>query len=537
MRKLLAVFLLACFPLFAEDLVWFSGCETGDVNASFIGISGGVCNTTRVLNGTYSNDLPSGQVKTPDLGAMAELWVRADCNIDVLPTSVTETTWVIQDSGASPIATLTTLTDSTLDLEGSASSTALSADTWHQIELHYKKGTGSNAEHHLWIDGTPEVTITNDGATADAHFVEFQQFNEESGSTFCDNYAVSTTGRIGDGHSLALRPDADASPDLFESFSAGSTTWTEVDDEPTTDGTGARAPTSGGPPVNQEWGVTTTTIGTINAVQVVARASQGGGGGGTETTRPTSINDASGYTTCTVDLIDDDPDAEGGDWCNVADASNVTTSVDVAMGDPTADPSSGAGDQEMRVCLRKTSQSTAPTCVVDVIEGNTVRVNDILTQVVTQTDCTTVRSANWQFDPAVWDDDTGAAVEFDVTCTPGSGNPTARASGELGSIEWNVSTKSATTHELIANNDNDSQASKSGDLSLTGSLAWYTFLPTGLVQPTSQADLDAYEIGAEQSVAGAPLMDVSDIFLMVDFDDAGAPAGNNPAALNFIRVY
>ncbi len=396
-------------------------------------------------------------------------------------------------------------------------------------------GTGSNAEHQLWIDGTSDINFATGAETTNAQALDIEQWSDV-GSTFVDDCAISSTGRIGPGEVRALVPNADASPDLFVDFAAAASVWEDVDDIPFSDASGMRAPGSGGPPVNQELDLTTVTVGdTINAVQILARASQGGGGGGPETIRPNSTtNDVVGYSACVTATIADDPDSGGGTFCDGL-GTDVDTEVDAVMEDPTAAISTGTNEQEVRACFNSTGESSDPTCSIDILEGNVVRVNDVFSGAITQTSgCSTVSAGTWTWVPADWTDTTGDSIEVGLDCIAGTGNPTNRASGSTGAVELNLTTAASTTHELIANNDNDTQASKSGDLLLTGTLAWYTFKPSGLVQPTSQADLDAYEIGAEQSVAGAPLMDVSDMILMVDYDPTVAGGGKRRAMVSLI---
>ena len=158
-----------------------------------------------------------------------------------------------------------------------------------------------------------------------------------------------------------------------------------------------------------------------------------------ETVRPDAVNDVNGYTDCTVGEIDEDPDSPDGAWCDVGGASNVTTDVDVEHADPVDPPVSTSSAQEVKVWLRKTNHSTDPTCTVDILEGNTVRVNDVISQTISST-TGVLHSATWTFDPAVWTDDTGAAIEVAVDCLVGGGNPGNRASGELGAVELNLDT-------------------------------------------------------------------------------------------------
>ncbi|KKK99404.1 hypothetical protein LCGC14_2633100, partial [marine sediment metagenome] len=105
--------------------------------------------------------------------------------------------------------------------------------------------------------------------------------------------------------------------------------------------------------------------------------------------------------------------------------------------------------------------------------------SNIFSSVITQTICTAVSAANWTFVPGDWTDTTGAAVAFRVDCNRGGGSPTNRASGELGAIEWNVTTASSTTYKMIANDDNNSALLLGPALGLSGTYVFFTLLATG----------------------------------------------------------
>lgn len=163
-----------------------------------------------------------------------------------------------------------------------------------------------------------------------------------------------------------------------------------------------------------------------------------------ETIRPTSIASQSGYTNCTVGEIDEDPDSDDTQWCDVGGASNTTTNVETEMGNPATAPNGFSNQQEVRVLWRKTNHSTDPTCVVDIVEGGTVRVDNVISAAVSST-TGVVASGNWTFNAASWTDSSGASIAVDVTCTPGGGTPGNRASGEVGAIEVNLTTADAPT--------------------------------------------------------------------------------------------
>ena len=163
--------------------------------------------------------------------------------------------------------------------------------------------------------------------------------------------------------------------------------------------------------------------------------------GAPETVRPTSIDSVVGYTDCAVGYIDEDPDSPDSEWCNVAGANNVDTSVRASLANPTNPPTSTTLAQEIKVWLRKTNHSTNPTCAVSIRENDVSRFSAGLGAISSTTGVLHTRT--WTFDPAEWDDDTGASIEAQVTCTVGGGNPSNKASGEVGAVEVNLDTAEA----------------------------------------------------------------------------------------------
>lgn len=537
--RLLLTFFLACSLLGAVDLEWFAGMEIGSSvssNHEWDSCSTADESNTRVRTGNWSLGIPgSGNCFVTAMADTNEVWLRWYVNVDVFPPAANESAVRLRLDDTTTIATLTSNTDGSIDIDGvgDGGDSAMAADTWVLYEWHYLAGSGADGVHQLWIAGVLEIDISN---SADQSDVDGFHIEDYSDNTWYDDVAISSTARIFAGEVIALRPNADASsPDTFVTQSAGSTTWSVVDDDPFTTTTYAIAPTSGGPPVGQEWELTTETIGTINGAVLVVEALDGGGGGGSETVRPNSTNDIVGYTTCTSGgELSDDPDSPDGNWCNGV-GTDVDTEVDVELATPTASPDSATNAQEMRACLRSTGQSSDPTCTIDVLEGNTVRVASIFSSTISQTVCTAVSAANWTFDPGVWDTDDGSTVAFGVDCAPGGGNPANRASGELGAIEWNVATASSTTHKLIVNDVNNSALLLGPDLGLTTVSDMYRLKATGASAPVSQADVDIYRIGVEQSVNGNPRAQVFDAALMIDHVP-GAPAGKRRVLMNLIAA-
>ena len=520
--RVLLTFLLACWPLAAVDLIFFSGGETGELTAEW-GTTSASVNATRNRTGNFAIEI-TGNVETPSLGAgITEVWLACYVNVDVYPGSVTSTSLKIRDGPAGgQLSVLSTLTDGTLELEGTASTATLTADTYALIEQRYKAGTGSNAEHQLWINGTSEVNLSNGSQTGNVGAIDFEQFSD-SGSTWLDDCAISSTGRIGAHEIIALRPNGDASPDTFDVTGAGSQpTWDDVDGVP--GGLEAVAPDSGGPPVGQEWDLTTATVGTINASNFIARVQTPGGGGGSETIRPTATGDIVGYSACVVTDIDEDPDAEEETYCNGL-STDVDTEVDVAMGNPTVTLSTGTNEQEVRACFISSGEASDPDCHIDILEGNTVRVSDVFSGDISQTTCATVSAGTWSWVPADWTDTSGDSIEVGINCNAGGGSPPGRASGAVGSVELNLTTVSATTHKLIVNDDNNSDLLLGPALVLSSPFVYFSLKATGAAAPVSQADVDAYEVGAEQSAAGNPLMVVDVVWFMIDHDAVVAGGG------------
>lgn len=156
----------------------------------------------------------------------------------------------------------------------------------------------------------------------------------------------------------------------------------------------------------------------------------------TESRYADSIAAQSGYTNCTVGEIDEDPDSPDANWCDVAGASNISTSVRATFTTPSPNPTAGAGLQSFRVQWRKTSQSTNPTCAVDLYEnGGLVTANVVSSTAVSSTTGVVV-SGTW--DAASLSSSDGSGVEILVTCTVGGGAAGNRASGEVGAVEWVV---------------------------------------------------------------------------------------------------
>lgn len=156
----------------------------------------------------------------------------------------------------------------------------------------------------------------------------------------------------------------------------------------------------------------------------------------TESRYADTIAAQSGFTSCTVAEIDEDPDSPDANWCDVAGASNRTTSVRATFTTPTGPPTDGAGLQSFRIQWRKTSQSTNPSCSVDLYESGVLITSNIVASTAVSSTTGVVVSGTW--DSTSLTVNNGSGVEILVSCAVGGGTPGNRASGEVGAVEWVV---------------------------------------------------------------------------------------------------
>lgn len=166
----------------------------------------------------------------------------------------------------------------------------------------------------------------------------------------------------------------------------------------------------------------------------------------TETLSPDAILESTGFTAGDVTFIDDDPDGSGTDWLTVGGAANTPTVVRVSFPTPSGPLTTGAGLQEFRVQLRKTSQSTNPSAQIQLYENGSL---------ISQNTATAVSSTTRVVHSYTWDA-TGrnpANIECRVVGTVGGGGTSNRASLEVGAIEWNV-----TYNTLVAGTDTHAAA-------------------------------------------------------------------------------
>lgn len=155
----------------------------------------------------------------------------------------------------------------------------------------------------------------------------------------------------------------------------------------------------------------------------------------TESQYPDTIAAQAGFTSCTVDEIDDDPDSPDANWCDVgsSSASNISpTEVRATFPTPTGNPT---GTQSFRVQFRKTTPSTNPNCLVELYENGSFVAGVVASTAVSSTS-SVVLSGTWS--AASLGTANGSLVEAFVNCTHGGGSPGNRAVGEVGAIEWVV---------------------------------------------------------------------------------------------------
>lgn len=172
---------------------------------------------------------------------------------------------------------------------------------------------------------------------------------------------------------------------------------------------------------------------------------------------PDAIVDIVNLSPSTVGHLQDDPDSPDGNWL-VASSNNVDTSVRVSFPSPTGNLTTGAGLQNFRILVRKQGGTGTPTVVVELWEAGSL---------VASSSAVNVTSATGQVVAVTWDASLLAAVSgVDVECrvagTRSGGGPAARASVDVGAIEWNDDYVASTTHQGTGTIAGTSTASSAG---------------------------------------------------------------------------
>ena len=255
----------------------FSGAETGDVS-EFDTQSGISIDSTLKKTGTFSYILDSGgdngeinitAVDEPRAG----LWWRT--------TDVTDDMGICGFRfGGSPLGNCRVSTNSKLEarIQGGTTvegSTTLVNDTWYFLEFRWKKGTGSDAEFEVRINGIVEA-LANDGTqTLQANLFFINGPSRTVAIANIDDIRIRDDAYPGEGFVSGLRPDATGDEDNFTP--GGSTGVTNTSDD--SDATLQTAPGSGSIPFLHN--VDALTLTTIDRVDVKVRAQRTNGSGRT----------------------------------------------------------------------------------------------------------------------------------------------------------------------------------------------------------------------------------------------------------------
>lgn len=159
---------------------------------------------------------------------------------------------------------------------------------------------------------------------------------------------------------------------------------------------------------------------------------------------PDALLDQTGLTGAFTD-IDDDPDSPDASWLTTA--ANTNTVCRTSFPTPASTLTAGAGLQEFRVQVRKTAQSTDPTCVVELYEAG-VLVSTVVASTTISSTTGVVLSGTWDATGR-----TAASIECRVVGTVGGGAAANRASVEVGAVEWNAAVNLAATIGQVTETD------------------------------------------------------------------------------------
>lgn len=154
----------------------------------------------------------------------------------------------------------------------------------------------------------------------------------------------------------------------------------------------------------------------------------------TERQPPDAILAQSGFSSCAVTDIDDDPDSPDGLWCT-ATGNNVNTDIRTSFPTPAGNPTVGANLQEFKTWVRQfdEAQTGTPTARIELWE------NGVLVRAGSNAsvpDGGLLISFTWNANELATAD--GSLVECKVVGTKTGGSPSARNSVEVGAVEWNV---------------------------------------------------------------------------------------------------
>lgn len=135
-----------------------------------------------------------------------------------------------------------------------------------------------------------------------------------------------------------------------------------------------------------------------------------------------------------LSAIQDDPDSPDVNWLTYIN-NNANTICRVSFPTPTGPPTQGAGLQQFKIWVRKQPGTGTPTVSISLYENNI-----LVAEIMVATDVTSpsgqLFSATWNANLLTMTD--GSLVECYVLGTKSGGAPAARATVEIGAVEWNV---------------------------------------------------------------------------------------------------
>jgi adhesin/invasin len=319
---------------------------------------------------------------------------------------------------------------------------ALSEDTWYRISAAWSVTSTTSWSAKVWVDGTLAVSASNTDATlgaADPTYGYWGYLTQHGGNPvaniglYFDDFILDNGSGVDDIGNIivAAKPPTAAGTSGFDTgIGSGTNRWDRVSEVPISETNGWREATPASPL--------------------------------SERLPPDAVLASSALTGATVANLDDDPDAGGTDFAT-ATSNNTAVSVRVSFGTPSITPS---GTQEFRAQVKKNAASGTgtPTAQIDLYE------NGVLISSGTPA---SVTSTTGQVISRTWDmtGRTASQIEALVSGTASGGSPGARASVDIGAIEWNAAAPAAAALETY-----QVQAQGSGvDLSsgtLVARMAW-----------------------------------------------------------------
>jgi len=132
--------------------------------------------------------------------------------------------------------------------------------------------------------------------------------------------------------------------------------------------------------------------------------------------------------------IDEDPDSPGADWLTYI-TNNVDTVTRVSFPTPTGNPTVGADLQEFKIWVRKQNGTGTPTVAISLYE-NGVLVTELMAATNVTNSSGEIFSVTWNANLLGTAD--GSLVELYIYGDAVGGAPSARATVEIGAVEWNV---------------------------------------------------------------------------------------------------